>query len=165
MADEGIAFPSRSAPGVDRPADAEDFCTVIAELASGARATFTVSRVARGANEQTMECYGSQGGLTYKLDRVGSRWYRGQLQATEGSAALAPISISAGLPKSTGEGDQLEVTGKATIGPLVKRLLTAIRKGQPASPSLEDGLRAQEVLDAVLESLRTRAWAPVPKPA
>ena len=165
MADEGIAYPSRSAPGVDRPADAEDFCTVIAELASGARATFTVSRVARGANEQTVECYGSQGGLTYKLDRVGSRWYRGQLQATEGSAALAPVSISAGLPKSTGEGDQLEVTGKATIGPLVKRFLTAIKKGEPASPSLEDGLRAQEVLDAVLESLRTRAWAPVPKPA
>jgi predicted dehydrogenase len=123
---------------------------VIAELASGARATFTVSRVARGANEQTVECYGSQGGLTYKLDRVGSRWYRGELQATEGSAALAPVSISAGLPKSTGEGDQLEVTGKATIGPLVKRFLTAIKKGEPTSPSLEDGLRAQEVLDAVL---------------
>ena len=164
MADEGIAFPSRSAPGIDRPPDAEDFCTVIAELASGAQATFTVSRVARGANEQTVECYGSQGGLTYKLDRVGFRWYRGELQATEGSAALAPVSIAAGLPKSTGEGDQLEVTGKATIGPLVKRFLTAIKKGEQASPSLEDGLRAQEVLDAVLESLRTRAWAPVPKP-
>ena len=54
------------------------------------RVTFTVSRVARGANEQTVECYGSQGGLSYKLDRVGPRWYRGQLQATEGSAALAP---------------------------------------------------------------------------
>ena len=56
------------------------------------------------------------------------------------------------------------MTGKATIGPLVKRFLTAIKKGEPASPSLEDGLRAQEVLDAVLESLKTRAWAPVPKP-
>ena len=164
MADAGIAYPERSAPGVDRPADAEDFCTVIAELASGARATFTVSRVARGANEQTLECYGSAGGLLYRLDREGPRWYRGQLLATANGGNLAPVRVAAGLPTSTGEGDQLEVTGKATIGPLVKRFLAAIRKGAPASPSLEDGLRAQEVLDAVLESLRTRAWAEVPAP-
>lgn len=165
IADDGIAFPSRSAPGVDRPADAEDFCTVIAELDSGARATFTVSRVARGANEQTVECYGANGGLTYRLDRAGRQWYRGELMATEGSGPLAKVPVSAGLPKTAGEGDQLEVTGKATIGPLVKRLLAAIKKGESASPSLEDGLRAQEVLDAVLESLKTKTWATVPKPS
>jgi hypothetical protein len=61
----------------------------------------------------------------------------------------------------------MEVTGKATIGPLVKRFLAAIEKGDTTSPSpsLEDGLRAQEVLDAVLESLKTKSWATVPKPA
>lgn len=167
IADDGIAFPSRSAPGVDRPADAEDFCSVIAELASGARATFTVSRVARGANEQTVECYGANGGLQYRLDRVERQWYRGELMATEGSGPLAKVSVPAGLPKAAGEGDQVEVTGKATIGPLVKRFLTAIQKGDTTSPSpsLEDGLRAQEVLDAVLESLKTKTWATVPKPA
>jgi predicted dehydrogenase len=160
-ADAGIAYPDRSAPGVSRPADAEDFCTVMAELVSGARVAFTVSRVARGANEQTLECYGSAGALVYRLGREGPRWYRGELRATEGSG-MVPVRISTGLPKSAGEGDQLEVTGKATIGPLVKRFLAAIGKGESASPSLEDGLRAQEVLDAVLESLSTGGWARVP---
>ena len=47
----------------------------------------------------------------------------------------------------------MEVVGKTTIAPLVKRFLAAARKGQSPSPSFEDGLRAQLVLDAVLESI------------
>jgi len=160
VADAGIAYRERSAPGVARPPDADDHCSVLAELGSGARVSFTVSRVARGANEHTFECYGSGGALAYRLVREGARWYRGELLATNGGG-LAPVRVPAGLPKSAGEGDQLEVLGKATIGPLVKRFLAAIRKGEPASPSLEDGLRAQEVLDAVSESLTTGTWARV----
>jgi predicted dehydrogenase len=52
----------------------------------------------------------------------------------------------------------MEVTGKATIAPLVKRLLDGIRRGESPSPSLEDGVRAQEVLDAVLRSLTEGGW-------
>jgi predicted dehydrogenase len=161
-ADAGIAYPDRSAPGETRAADAEDFCSVMAELASGARVTFTVSRVARGITEQTLECYGTAGALSYRMDRAGRQWYRGELKATgEGGGELSPVRVAARLPSATGEGDQLEVTGKATIGPLVARFLTAIRTGEPTSPSLEDGVRAQEVLDAVLESLRIGGWVRV----
>src|SRR5204863_7012700 len=49
----GIAYPSRSAPGVNRPPDAEDYCTVLGELASGAQVTLTASRAAHGVNEHT----------------------------------------------------------------------------------------------------------------
>src|SRR5436309_1392806 len=45
----GIAYPSRSAPGVSRPPDAEDYCTVLGELDSGAQVTLTARRAARGA--------------------------------------------------------------------------------------------------------------------
>jgi len=161
-ADAGIAYADRAAPGESRAPDAEDFCSVMAELASGARVAFTVSRVARGITEQSLECYGSTGALSYRMDRVGPRWFRGELKATrERGGELAMVRAATGLPKTAGEGDQLEVTGKATIGPLVKRFLTAIRTGQPASPSLEDGVRAQEILDAVLESLDARRWVEV----
>jgi predicted dehydrogenase len=71
------------------------------------------------------------------------------------------VKVPAAVPRSAGEGDPMEVVGKATIAPLVKRMLAAIRKGEPASPSFEDGLRAQTVLDAVLESERTAAWVSV----
>ena len=58
------------------------------------------------------------------------------------------MKVPAVVPRSAGDGDAMESVGKATIAPLVKRLLAAIRKGESASPSFEDGMRAQAVLDA-----------------
>jgi hypothetical protein len=52
----------------------------------------------------------------------------------------------------------MEVTGKATIAPLVKRLLEGIKKSESPSPSLADGVSAQLVLDAVLRSLKEGGW-------
>jgi predicted dehydrogenase len=157
-AQAGVAYASRSVPGGGKPADAEDFCSLLGELAAGGQVTLSVSRAARGANEAFLEAYGSQGALVYRLDREKPKWYVGDLRAAGASGTLQPVSITAGLPRSTGEGDPLEVTGKATIAPLVKRLLDGIRKGESPSPSLEDGVRAQLVLDAVLHSLREGGW-------
>ena len=58
--------------------------------------------------------------------------------------------------------DPMEIIGRATIAPLVARMLDAIDRGAPASPSLEDGMRAQAVLDAVAESLARGGWVDVP---
>ena len=135
-----------------KPADTEDFCSVLGVLASGAQVTLQVSRAARGRGEHSIEAYGSAGALEYRLDRSAPRWYRGELRAAGTSGGLAPVATPAGLPRSAGEGDPSNVIGKTTIAPLVKRFLAAIRKGEPASPTLEDGLRAQAVLDAVLEA-------------
>jgi predicted dehydrogenase len=55
----------------------------------------------------------------------------------------------------------MEVVGKTTIAPLVKRFLAAARAGEPASPSFHDGVRAQAVLDAVLESQARPGWVTV----
>ncbi|HEY7254715.1 MAG TPA: hypothetical protein VIG37_29795, partial [Methylomirabilota bacterium] len=102
-----------------------------------------------------------QGGLVYRLDREKPKWYVGELRAAGASGTLQPVPVKAGLPRSAAQGDLMEVTGKATIAPLVKRFLHGIKKGETPSPSLEDGLRAQLVLDAVLESLRDGGWQPV----
>jgi predicted dehydrogenase len=134
---------------------------MIGELESGGQVTLTVSRAARGANENFLEAYGSQGGLVYRLDREKPKWYVGELRAAGASGTLQPVPVKAGLPRSAAQGDLMEVTGKATIAPLVKRFLHGIKKGETPSPSLEDGLRAQLVLDAVLESLRDGGWQPV----
>lgn len=156
----GIAHPSRQAPG-GRPTDAEDFCSVIGELAGGGLVTIMVSRAARGANEQTLEAYGSDGGLRYRTAREEKRWYVGSLEAASGNGGFEPVKVKAGLPRSAGEGDQLEIIGKALIAPLVKRFLKATSKGQSPSPSFEDGLRAQAVLDAVLKAERDGGWVRV----
>jgi predicted dehydrogenase len=157
-AQSGVAYPTRVLPGEGKPIDAEDFCSVLAELASGAQVTLSVSRAARGANESSLEAYGSQGALVYRLDRERPKWYVGELRAAGASGTLQPVPVTAGLPRSAGEGDQMEIIGKATIAPLVKRFLEGIRKGETPAPSLEDGVRAQLVLDAVLRSLRDGGW-------
>jgi predicted dehydrogenase len=160
-AHSGIAHATRTAPGGAKAADADDFCTVLAELESGAHVTMTISRVARGASETTLEAYGASGALSYRMGRKGRRWYRGELAAAGTTGALEPVRVATGLPRSAGEGDQMEVTGKATIGPLIKRFLAAIKTGASPSPSFEDGARAQAVLDAVLESSARRDWVRV----
>ncbi|HYB71712.1 MAG TPA: Gfo/Idh/MocA family oxidoreductase [Candidatus Bathyarchaeia archaeon] len=157
-AQAGVAYASRAVPGGGRPADAEDFCNVLAELASGGQVVLSVSRAARGANEVFLEAYGSQGALVYRIDRERPKWYVGELRAAGASGTLQPVSITAGLPRSAGEGDPIEVTGKATIAPLVKRFFDGIRKGESPSPTLEDGVRAQLVLDAILRSLPDGSW-------
>lgn len=164
-AQAGVAYPSRSVPGGGKAADAEDFCTVLGELASGAQVTLSVSRAARGVNEHTIEVYGAAGALGYRIGRDRPKWWVGELRAAAGGGMLQPVRVSAGLPRSAGEGDPLEVTGKATIAPLVARFLAGIRKGESPTPSLEDGLRAQAVLDAVLRSLtQGGGWTPVGSP-
>jgi predicted dehydrogenase len=81
-----------------------------------------------------------------------------ELRAAGACGTIQPVAVTAGLRRSAGEGDPLEITGKATIAPLVKRFLEGIRKGESPTPSLEDGLRAQLVLDAVLRSLTEGGW-------
>ena len=161
-AQTALAYPSRTKPGGTEAADAEDICQFIAELASGAQVAFTVSRVARGANEQTMEAYGTSGALRYALLRDQARWYRGQLHATTGTGgAFAPVAIRSTLPRTAGDGELPDVIGRTTIAPLVKRFLEGIARKESPSPSLEDGWRAQLVLDAIARSAATRTWQEV----
>jgi predicted dehydrogenase len=157
VAHAGIAYP-RTVPGSTRAADAEDYASVIAELDSGAEATLMVSRAAHGRNDHLLEIYGTRGALAYRLTREHPRWYAGELQAAVSGGPFTPVPVDA--PAIDGR-DQMDVLGKATIAPLVARLLDAIATGAPATPSLADGLAAQVVLDAVLESISRRAWVDV----
>jgi predicted dehydrogenase len=156
-AHSGVAYAARTGPEGVVSADADDHCTVLAELASGGHVAMSISRVARGVNETSLEAYGSAGALSYRITRDGPRWYRGELAAAS-AASLAPVRVATGLPKSAGEGDQMEVIGKTMIAPLVKRLLAGIHRGESPSPSFADGVRAQEVLDAVLASVARKGW-------
>lgn len=160
----GIAHPSRTVPGGGRPADTEDFCAVLGELESGAHVTLGASRVARAMNEHTLEAWGSAGTLRYRLSRDGARWYRGELSAAAGGEALERVTVRSALPREAGEGDPIEVMGKTTVAPLVKRFLAAIPRGESPSPSFEDGARAQAVLDAVLDSAARGGWVAVKTP-
>ena len=157
----GIPYPKRSAPGVNRPPDAEDWCVVLGELANGAHVSFTASRAAHGVNEHTLEAYGSGGALHYRLSREAPAWWAGELKLSHGGA-FEPVPLRAPVPtvEST---EAFEQIGRGTIAPLVARFLDAIRTGGAASPSLADGLRAQLVLDAAATSAARGTWTKIPK--
>ena len=67
-----------------------------------------MSRAARGANENFLEAYGSQGGLVYRLDREKPKWYVGELRAAGASGTLQPLPVKAGLPRSAAQGDLMD---------------------------------------------------------
>ena len=120
-----------------------------------------ILRVAHATNDQSLEAWGSGGALRYRLTREGPRWFEGQLDASRGGAELERVAPRWTPPAAAAQGDQSDVMGKALIAPLVERMLQGIRTGQTPSPSLVDGLRAQSVLDAALESARRGAWVDV----
>jgi predicted dehydrogenase len=161
-AQTSIAFPSKPVPGGAKSADAEDICQFIGELASGAQVSFAVSRVARGANEQTMEAYGTTARSATRCRATCRAGGAASCTPRRGRTARSRRwRLKAVVPRTAGEGELPDVIGRTTIAPLVKRFLAGMRKKQSPSPSLEDGLRAQLVLDAILKSAATRTWQDV----
>jgi len=100
--------------------------------------------------------------MSYRLGRGSARWWEGELRQTSGGG-LEPVVPRTAPPPLAGDGDQLDVTGRALIAPLVAHLLEGIRTGTTPSPSFEDGLHAQAVLDATLESAARGGWVEVPR--
>lgn len=147
----GIAYPSRHAPGGGAP-DAEDHATLLGELAGGAQVSFTVSRVAHGAAEHSLEAYGTNGALAFRVARSGTDWQVGELLAAAPGGALAPVPLES---DGATDPDRNAIIGRATIAPMVRAFLDAIERGEAPAPSLADGMKAQAVLDAALESAQS----------
>lgn len=145
------------------PQDVEDSVTVVAELSTGAQATLRASRVAHGYTfYHRLELFGSAGALDYEIARGrGKRWFRGELRQALPSQPFRPVKLRGGLPRGLDPGDISEVISGATIAPLIKAVARGIRSGEPVSPSFEDGMRAQAVLDAIVEAAGSRSWVEV----
>ena len=158
MASSATAHAGRTVQDGTRPADAEDFSHVLAELQGGASVAITVSRVARGLNEHSLEVYGEKGALSMRQTRTGHDWHLGELGAASGSGLFEPVVIPAQAGSEMLSKERLELTGQATICPMVRQFIAAIENGRTVTPSLQDGASAQAVLDAVLESSRSGHW-------
>jgi predicted dehydrogenase len=156
----GIAHPHREvAPG--KPLDTEDYCEFLGELESGAHVTVTVSRVARATNFHRLHFFGTDGALAYEFQRDEPGWATGRLLAVRGQGPWEAVTLSPPCP-GPAPPEFTERVGRATFAPLVRILLDSVQSGAEASPSFEDGLRAQAVAEAVLQSAEEQAWVTVP---
>ena len=141
----------------------DDSCTFLAEFAGGAQGIFHTSWVAyQGASVQyqEIEVYGSAGRLRFTADHSGT-WLRGmrlndrRMEVIETPGTVAPSSDHE-------EEEDYFRPGRLTPTNTTYRWVEAIRSGQSViSPDLEDGWRAQQVIDAVLKASAERRWVAV----
>ncbi len=122
---------------------ANDSALVSLRLASGAHGTVHVSSIAHvddATPGQELTIFGSEGTLEGRFARAGAEVRL--ITADEGWRSLP-------VPE--------RLSGES--GP--RAWIDAILHGRPTAPDFEDGWQAQRVIDAALESARTRCWVAV----
>ncbi|AXK31426.1 gfo/Idh/MocA family oxidoreductase [Streptomyces armeniacus] len=132
----------------------DDAAVFNGRLASGALASFEVSRVAAGRkNALCVELNGTLGSLSFDLERLNELHFHDQTQdAAEAGFRRIQVTeenhpyLEAWWPPGHGLGYEHTFVHQA------RDLLHAIADDTDPSPSFEDGLRVQRVLAAVEES-------------
>lgn len=144
----------RDASGEMRPVDSDDQFAFMGRFANGAYVHVFASYVARLGDGNRLEIHGSSGSLV--LDNDDRLWGKqaGDSQPTEFTVA-DPFEGVAAIPQT--------VWGRSFVH-LAGELVGAIQAGrQPArGATFYDGLRCQQVLDAIRQSWAERRWVDIP---
>jgi predicted dehydrogenase len=148
--------------------DTEDFGAVIFRMGQKARGTVSASQVSAGRkNRLSLEMCGSRAAVAWSQERpdelwVGHRDEGNQICIKDPSLLKPEARAYANLPGGHSEGYD------DTFKQLFRRFYSALsgeshsQSGQiPEYPSFADGLRQLRILDAVMESNRTRGWVDV----
>lgn len=173
IADTGIAVPERpgeAGPTFSRgavgdvprvPVQTEDIANVLFRTESGVPGTFTASQVSAGRkNRLWFELDGATGSVVFDQENPETVWLGGERESRILSRDPGTASADAGRVTITPAG---HVQGwEACFENFVKDVYAAIRGGQPEGlPTFADGARSLRLVEAVLESARTRQWTAV----
>jgi len=135
--------------------DVDDQCAFMAEFESGAHANVFISNVARYVTGNQIEIHGTEGGLV--LDRHDRLWgmRTGQKQPAE-LTVPDPVAVMPGIAPNV---------WAQSFAHLARELVAAIqeRRKPTRGATFYDGLRCQQVLDAVRRSWDERRWVEVEK--
>ncbi len=146
-----------------QPADVDDYVSMLAEYSTGATGVLESSKMATGRGEGARsqdycEVNGSEGTLVYMLNRPH------ELQVgRKGGAGLETVPVPEeflkwpGSPRDPHQGDPL-VTFRYDQD---WEFIDAIQSDRPCQPSFKEGVQAQAVMEAVLESGRRQSWIEV----
>jgi predicted dehydrogenase len=133
--------------------DVDDAASFLARFAGGAEATFNASRtaIARG-NHQRVEVYGTKGAAIYEIEK----WDRGgdELQLCLGAAQARHAGFTT-----------VKVPPEYLAGTPIRTMLEfvdGILADRDPIPNFDDGLRCQEVIEAVEISARERTTVALP---
>lgn len=165
-ADVRATFSRRALPdGQTVAVDAEDTATLILRLDSGALVTIAGTLVGLHASGLRFEAGGSDGSILLGSGPDGAYAFTGRA----GEAARTALPADERHPKGPGALDPtapLAMQVRATA--LLLEDWRPALAGQPplaAIPTLRDGLRVQQVLDAARASAAGAGWVELPPPA
>ena len=153
----------RDASGTERQVENEDVSRAMIELDSGLPAMIEISRVATGYKcGLQFEIFGTRGSIAFDQERMNElRVYdSGQRPARAG---FKTILSGPGHPDygnfCPAPGHGLGINDLKVIE--VRNLVRAIQHGEPFQPDFEEGLRVQQVMEAIERSSIERAWVEV----
>ena len=148
--------------GVRGAVENEDYVSVLLRFAGGARGVLESSRVAVGEQcNYQVEVHGKRGALAWDFRRMGELRVAldqdftdagyATLSCGPGDGELGAFQPGAGVPMGF---DDLKVVE-------LRRLVQSIATGQPVGATIEDAVRAAELVDAVVTSADRRSWVTV----
>ena len=141
----------------------DDAVLFLARFKNGAIATFESTRFAGGRkNQNQFEINGSRGTLAFKFERMNELQYLSlkepqHLQGFKTILATEPVHpyMHAWWPPGHILGYEHAFVNAASD------LVESLAKNRRIEPNFEDGLKCQQVLDAVLKSAQERTWVKV----
>jgi predicted dehydrogenase len=146
-----------------RPSEVDDWSSIIAEFQSGATGVWEGTTLAKGYHRngfghEWAEINGSLGSAVYRLHEPNV------LLLGKTGQDLAPVTVPPEFLKPKDSPRDPSQGEPATVFryDLVWEFVSAIVEGREAVPSFYDGLRAQIIADAVLESYSRRTWVAIP---
>lgn len=150
----------------ERFGPANDAAAAMLQFVSGAMGVIQVSSVAHTAGQWEgwqVLLHGEKGSLELSHSADGKLILSGARRGEARSSPLAlPAHVLTGLPPEQAENPKTEdVFTRQAVGS--RLFIDAILADRPVAPSFYEGLKAQQVIDAALESNRRRCWvAPTP---
>jgi predicted dehydrogenase len=145
------------------PSEVDDWSSLIGEFASGATGVWEGTTLAKGYHRdgfghEWAEINGAEGSAVYRLHEPNT------ILLGKTGHDLAPVDVPAEFLKPAGSPRNPADGAPATVFryDLMWEFISAIVEGRPAVPSFYDGLNAQLVADAVLESHAQRKWVDTP---
>jgi len=155
---------------IETAVDTEDFGAIVFHMGKRARGSLVASQVSAGRkNRLSIEIYGTRSSVAWDQERpdelwVGHRDTGNQIYVKDPSLLKSAARSYADLPGGHSEGYD------DTFKQIFRRFYASISTSSigtstaaPEYPQFVDGLRQLTILDAVLQSHRTRRWIDVPQ--
>jgi predicted dehydrogenase len=144
------------------PSDVDDWSSIIGEFACGATGVWEGTTLAKGYHRggfghEWAEINGSEGSVVYQLHTPNS------VLLGKTGQDLAPVEVPTKFLKPSGSPRVLGQGEPATVFryDLMWEFVSAIVEERRAVPNFYDGLRAQMVADAAIDSYERRQWVDI----